>query len=1092
VESLKLYWLGVPRVELKGQIVKLETRKAAALLCYLSMTPGNCQREILATMFWPEGSQQKALANLRRTLSSLKSSLPGWIEANRDTLVLKRNGKLWIDVEAFDQSLSGLRQHTHSEEACDGCLYILEKTIEIVRGEFLEGLNLTDAPDFDEWQFFQRDELHRKLADVLQQLSSIYANRAQWKQAITCTRRWITLDRLHEPAQRALIDLYIRSGQRMAALRQYEEFTRLLKNELGQEPEDETQRLYEQARGQSETKHVDEASQSSLSNPLLKTKLYIPTPSASKVIRAHLLDRLHEIEKKNLTIISAPAGFGKTTLLAEWIAQTSLSVAWLSLDDGDNDPYRFLSYLIAAVESIQEGVGAEAGQLMLSQRMTTTHIILASLINDMGKVAEPYVLVLDDYQFISELSVHEIVAYLLDHIPTNVHIVIATRADPPLRLGRLRAHDQLLELRTQDLRFTHDEAAEFLNKVMNLELSLEDIEALETRTEGWVVGLKMAALSLNGHENASEFIRAFSGSHRFVLDYLVDEVLKRQPAHVQAFLLVTSILEKLNGPLCDALMDDEWKQEGKNSQAILEYLEHSNLFVIPLDDHKQWYRYHHLFADLLRSRLKNSRAAQEVAQIHIQVADWHGQNGSVIDAIHHAAMASNEEMVERLIEQHYIEMVSRGEMFEMRFWTGKLKKELVHHRPLLCIYGAYSHAWFGELGEADILLEIAEKKIQSSESIEPETHAMQGLLAYVKSRVTAMRGDLRQAIEICLTARENIPANNLAPQLLYDTRVTLGYEYFLIGDYSNAGQVLNETIRLGITDGAVIHAVAASGILARLYAIQGLLHKSYETYQIAAQLISETSEEHRDAQALVEVGIADVLYERNDLDAALLHVKRGLNLMSWWGKVDDFVLAYITLARIYLAQANTNDAIEAVEKAFEFTQTNGIFSEARIAIELVRVRLWLVQGDLQSASRWAESLQNRLNSNLPIEVENEMIHIAWARVQIVQNKLYEANDILSSVEEVARSGARKGRLIEILLLKALALQLMGDTIRASVSLMESLALAEPEGYMRIFLDEGEMMAKLLMQLSKTSLSTSNREYVERLLGAFDLKEKIMA
>ena len=1096
METLKLYWLGSPQVELKGRAIKLETRKAAALLCYLSLTPGECQREILATMFWPEGSQQKALANLRRTLSSLNASLPRWIEAERGTLALKRNGRLWVDVEAFHQSLLDLHQHAHPEKGvCDECLPALEKTVELVRGEFLEGLNLTDAPDFDEWQFFQRDGLHQEFADVLQRLAAGYAERGQWEQAITCARRWAALDRLHEPASRALIDLYVRSGQRTAALRQYEEFTRLLKEELGQEPEQETHQLYEQVRGWDDSKQVVEVPESPTSFPLLKTKLYVPTAPASRVVRSRLIDRLGEVERKALTIISAPAGFGKTTLLAEWISQTSLPVAWLSLDNGDNDLYRFLSYLIATLESIQEDVGVEAKQLIRSQQLLQPHIILASLINALGKIVKPYVLVLDDYQFISEHAVHETMSYFLDHIPTTMHIVIVTRADPPLQLGRMRAHEQMLELRTGDLRFTQEEAIEFMNKVMCLELSLKDIQALETRTEGWVVGLKMAALSLRGHENASEFIRAFSGSHRYVLDYLVEEVLKRQSTQIQSFLLKTSILEKLSSPLCSALMSENWRQFGESSQATLEYLERNNLFLISLDDHKHWYRYHHLFADLLRARLQNSFAAQEVAQLHICASDWYGQNGSVLDAIHHAAMASNDEMVERLIEQHYIEMVSRGEMFEMRFWTGKLKKELVHHRPLLCVYGAYSHAWFGELDEAGLLLEKAEDQIRSADNLDPEAHAMQGLLAYVKSRVSAMRGDIYQAIEMCLAARKNIPANNLASQLQFDTRVTLGYEYFLMGDYFNACQVLNETIRLGISEDAVIHTAAASCILARLYATQGSLHKSHETYQIAIQQISDASEEHRDAQALVEVGVAEVLCEWNDLDTALAHVKLGLKLMPWWGKVDDFILADITLARINLAQANISGAIEAIENAIKFTQTNGVFSEARQAVELAQVKLWLAQGDLQSVNRWTESLQNRIRLNTPIEYENELTHIAWARVLIAQNKPHEASDLLSSLEETARSGGRQGRLIEIMLLKALAMQEIGDTAQANVALMESLARAEPEGYMRIFLDEGEMMFILLSKLLQSESfykNSSCREYVGRLLEAFILKEKIIA
>jgi LuxR family maltose regulon positive regulatory protein len=300
---------------------------------------------------------------------------------------------------------------------------------------------------------------------------------------------------------------------------------------------------------------------------------------------------------------------------------------------------------------------------------------------------------------------------------------------------------------------------------------------------------------------------------------------------------------------------------------------------VPLDDERIWYRYHQLFADLLRAQLQRSLGAQGVAQLHVRASEWHGQNGSILEAIHHASMASDDERVERLIEQHYMEMVSRGEMSGMRFWAGKLSKELVYRRPWLCIYEAYSHAWFGELDEADLLLEEAEKRIRSEISA-PDGHSTQGLLAYVKSRVTAMRGDIQRAIEFCLAAREHIPAGNLALQ--WDTRVTLGYEYFLSGDYANASQILNEAIRSGITAGAIIHTVAASCMMARLVTIQGLLNKSYDMYQTAAQLIPEASG-HLDARALVEVGIADVLCERNDLEAALVHISKGLALpISLW------------------------------------------------------------------------------------------------------------------------------------------------------------------------------------------------------------------
>jgi LuxR family maltose regulon positive regulatory protein len=366
---------------------------------------------------------------------------------------------------------------------------------------------------------------------------------------------------------------------------------------------------------------------------------------------------------------------------------------------------------------------------------------------------------------------------------------------------------------------------------------------------------------------------------------------------------------------------------------------------------------------------------------------------------------------------------------------------------------------------------------------------MQGLLAYVKSRVTAMRGDIQRAIEFCLAARETVPASNLALQL--DTRITLGYEYFLKGDYANASQTLNETIRLGIAAGAVINTVAASCVMARLYAIQGLLNKSYDTYQIAAQSIPEASGQHLGARALVEVGIADVLCEWNDLDAALVRMKQGLALMPWWGKADDFALAYITLARIHLAQANRSDAIEAVEKAIQLIQTRGVFSEARHAVEIAQVKLWLAQGDLQAASRWAASQEERLSSDDPFGFENELAHITRVRVFIALNKPNKAIGLLSHLEETARSAGRMGRVIEILLLEALAMREIGDSEHALLALTECLTLAEPEGYVRVFLDEGQPMQMLLAQWLAHASPGPLRDYAIRLLSQFHAEPHVV-
>ena len=832
------------------------------------------------------------------------------------------------------------------------------------------------------------------------------------------------------------------------------------------------------------------------SDPLLHTKLRLPAIRPSLVLRPKLQEQIEHGLHGPLTLITAPAGFGKTTLVASSIAGCGMPVAWLSLDKNDNQVGRFLHYVIAAFQETDNTMGSEALQLMAGLPQALPEVILTSLINDLDALNSEIALVLDDYQFISSQAIHEAVAFLLEHCPHTLHIVIATRSDPALPLARLRARGQTVELRAGELSFTEPEAEQFLNDVMGLSLDARSVAVLEERTEGWIAGLQMAALSIRHREDIPQFIEAFSGTNRYILDYLLEEVLTSQSAEIQGFLLRTSILERLTAPLCDAILatDEASNTEGDDlstrsesfflsgAASILEYLERANLFLVSLDDERIWYRFHHLFADLLRAQLQRSLGAKGVAQLHIRAAEWHAQNGSILEAIHHASMASDDERVERFIEQNYMELVSHGEQVGLRSWTSKLSKELVYRRPWLCIYEAYSHSWFGELDEAEELLEVAEKRIRSDISAS-DAPSMLAYLTYIRSRVTAMRGDLPRAIELCLVAREYIPASNLALQL--DTQITLGYEYFLNGDYANASPTLKEMIQLGNSANAVINTVAASCVLARLYAVEGRLNKSYDTYQMAAQTIPATGEPHLGARALIEVGIADVLCEWNDLDAALAHIKEGLSLLTFWGKADDLALSYITLARIHLAQENRKDAIDSIEKAIHLTQTSGIFPEAYHAVELARVKLWLAQGDIKAASRWSTSLEQRFDIDNPFKFENEVTHIAQARVWMSQNKLEESIGLLTRLEEIARFTARTGRVIEILLLQALTWQELGDAKRAISALTMCLTLAQPEEYVRVFLDEGKPLRSLLARLLRLGADKPMRNYVMYLLSQFD-------
>jgi LuxR family transcriptional regulator, maltose regulon positive regulatory protein len=841
------------------------------------------------------------------------------------------------------------------------------------------------------------------------------------------------------------------------------------------------------------------------SDPLLHTKLRLPAPRSNLVVRPRLQEQIVQGLCGPLTLIVAPAGFGKTTLVASCIALGGMPVAWLSLDKNDNQAERFLNYVVAAFQEADHTIGREAAQLLAASQQVTPETILTSLINDLDIAHKEIILVLDDYHFIGSQAVHEEMAFLLEHCPLTLHLLIATRSDPPLPLARLRARGQIAELRAADLRFSESEAAQFLNSVMGLHLDAGSVAVLGERTEGWIAGLQMAALSMRHREDVASFVEGFSGTNRYILDYLLEEVLASQPPDIQRFLLCTSILERLTAPLCDAitsaslsaeLADDPGsKREGDDrstrseslllsgSASILEYLERANLFLVPLDDERQWYRYHHLFADLLRAQLQKSLGDPSVARLHLRASEWCEQNGLTLEAIHHASLASDFERIERLIEQNYMEMLNRGEMSGiLRFWMGKLSQELVYRRPWLCLYQAFSRSWFGQLEEATLLLNEAEKLIRSNISA-TDIQAMLDYHAYVQSRVTAMQGDTRRAIELCLMAREHIPAENLGLQI--EMGITLGYEYFLYGDFRNVNKTLQEMLRLCQTVGAINNPVAAYALLARVHVLQGLLHDAYDLFQKAAQLIPETGGQYLGATGLVKVGMAALLCEWNDVEAAFVQLKQGLDLLPSWGKADDVCLAYITLARIQLAQGNLIDAVATIEKAVRLTQTCGVFSEARSEVETAQVKMWLAQGEWSTVDRWVATLEKRFGSHDPFRYEDELTHITQARVFIAQNKLDEAIRLLSCLEESAQSGGRQGRFIEVLILKALALQAVGDPAQAEMALTNSLALAEPSAYIRVFLDEGQPMQLLLARWLAHSNSSPPREYAIRLLSQFD-------
>jgi LuxR family transcriptional regulator, maltose regulon positive regulatory protein len=685
-------------------------------------------------------------------------------------------------------------------------------------------------------------------------------------------------------------------------------------------------------------------------------------------------------------------------------------------------------------------------------------------------------------------------AFLIEKMPENVHVIIATRSDPPFPLARLRTSEQVLEIRTRNIQFTGDEIKDYYDNVMDMQLSQEDLAILENCTEGWAAGLQMAALALQSldiHNRSlrEQFLRSFQGSQRYIMDYLLEEVINNQPPEVQRFLLYTSILDRLTAPLCDAVLAEGEEQEvnpdalaASPSASTLDYLDRANLFLVPLDDKRIWYRYHHLFADLLQSQLRNAVGSQGVARLHLLASAWYEQNGLTLDAIHQASLAEDLERVERLIERNYFELMSSGEMNTMGLWTKKISKELLSTRPKLCIYEAMSRLWFGQLDEAKFLLREAERRIRAQPT-EPDRASL-GFLTYVQSRFAAMEGDVRRAIALNLQARHNIPANDLGMQVTIE--ITLGMEYFLYGDFDHAIETLQEVVDQAYTCNDISDGVAAYALLGRLYVVQGKLQKSWDLLQMAALWLSETGNKLLGARGLINIGLAGVLYERNDLEAALTLAEKGIDLVPLWGKVDDLVLGYFVLARILAALGKRAAAGEAVDKANQLIQACGVFSEARAVAEMAQVRRWLVKGDLQSATQWAASFDGKaVDSDDPFHFQVELARLTRVRVFMAQNQTNEALALLSSLEETARSHSRMGRVIEILILRALALHRMGDIEQAYCALTQSLKLAAPQGYLRIFLDEGQPLRDLLSQWSGRAAANPLRDYAFCLISHFD-------
>ncbi|MEZ4647139.1 MAG: LuxR family transcriptional regulator, partial [Chloroflexota bacterium] len=627
-----------------------------------------------------------------------------------------------------------------------------------------------------------------------------------------------------------------------------------------------------------------------MSTDLLQTKLYAPRLRPSLVPRPHLIEKLNAGLGGKLTLISAPAGFGKTTLVSAWLANGKRPFVWLSLDDGDADPTRFLTYLVAGLQTIVPELGAGILAVLQSPQSPPLESMLTTLLNEIVTRTNDFTLVLDDYHVVDAPAVDKALNFLLEHQPPQMHLVITTREDPNLPLARLRVRDQLTELRAADLRFTLDETAVFLNQMMGLNLTPADIAALEARTEGWIAGLQLAALSMRGHrDDAASFIDAFSGSHRFVLDYLVEEVLQQQPASVQTFLLETAVLHQLTGSLCNAITGND------NGQETLETLERANLFLIPLDNERHWYRYHHLFADLLRQRLQQNMAARDIATLHARASQWYEQNDLELEAFHHATAANDTACALRLIEGNGLPLYFRGEAIPVRHWLESLTEAEFKARPALWVTYASVLTMTGRLQvNIEEILQAAETALQDAASDDKTTDllgqiaANRAMLAVPKSQVETIITQSCRALE--LLHPDNAPMRTT-------TTWTLGYAYQVQGNRPAASEAYAETIAQSQRAGNIMTEIAATTCVGQIQEVENQTHQAAKSFRRILQLVGDPP---WPAACEACVGLARIHYQWNDLEAAARYGEQGLTLARQLENVDTPAACGVLLARVKL------------------------------------------------------------------------------------------------------------------------------------------------------------------------------------------------
>jgi len=824
---------------------------------------------------------------------------------------------------------------------------------------------------------------------------------------------------------------------------------------------------------------------------LLASKLYFPSHRPDLVQRPHLFESLDAGLGGKLTLVSAPAGFGKTTVVSEWLRDRGHPTAWLSLDKNDNDLSRFLIYLIAALQRVDSTIGVDVQAALEGSLSPHFEILLTRLISEIEGLPGKFVIVLEDYHLIDSKPVHDVLNFLIEYLPRSIHLVITGRTDPPLPISRLRVQGEVNEVRTPKLRFTKEEVATFLNDRMGFGLSSDGIEALEARTEGWIASLKLAALSMQGRDDWPEFIAEFSGSHRYVIDYLVDEVIARQPEEVRIFLRRTSILERFCASLCECVAGVSMGMD------IIDYLNRSNLFLIPLDDHREWYRYHHLFADFLGQRLRESEP-DRIPELHRRASQWYENKGLVDEAIQHALNAGDLDGAIRLVDQVAADLLMRREANKLLKLMDQLPPDRCRDFPLLCIWHAWALVFLGQLEAVEPILHDVENNQRK-----PPGVPIYGYVTTVRAYLANHQGDLLKSKNLTEQALEEMakaaPAAPDRISLVFrgSAVIWLAVNHRELGNLEKAKQLCVEAAGINLKAGNFYAALASFEQLAKLAVIRGQLRQALDLYSSGLKLAQNWMAKGGKVQGSLiaaagpQLGLGTVLYQLNDLAGAEEHVQRSADLFElgelWWR-----MHSYTMLAYQRQAQGEFETSTELFNKACAIedtlivrrSNTSDLPSLTQLGIMLSRVRpemAHLLTDACRRVERLGVHADDEVDFSSPAGYPRELIYSDLACLLIALDRAAEALPLLTRLLEAAITMERHGDEIRYLVRIALAHHALGNTQTALDSLNQALTLAEPQGYIRLFVDEGLPMAELLqMAISQNVVP----DYASNLLAAF--------